>query len=108
MANDLQRHLAYGSDHLKHYIRHDTINHNHVTTWLARGEAMMAADIDRDTPMREALILALGENVAEGKARLKELRQAQLRKYLKTLQASGVYQHDEKLVPAFQKVIDEP
>ncbi len=108
MANDLQRHLAYGSDHLKHYLRHDTVNPNHVNTWLARGEAMMAADIDRDTPMREALILALGESVSEGKTRLKELRQAQLQKYLKTLEASGVYKHEEKIVPALQKEIDAP
>ncbi len=107
-ANDLQRHLAYGSDHLKQYIRHDTVNPNHVNTWMARGEAMIAADIARDTPMREALILALGETVSEGKARLKELRQAQLQKYVKTLEAASVYKHEESLVPAFQRVIDEP
>ncbi len=107
-ANDLQRHLAYGVDHLKHYLRHNTTNRNQVNTWLGRGEAMMAADIGRDGPMREALILALGENVAEGKARLKELRQAQLQKYLKTLEAASVYKHEENLIPAFQRVIDEP
>ena len=108
MANDLQRHLAYGVDHLKHYVRHDDTNRHHVNTWLARGEAMMAADLARDKPLREALILALGETVKEGKERLKELRQAQLKKYLQTLEAASVYKHDENLVPAFQRVIEQP
>lgn len=108
MANDLQRHLAYGVDHLKHYIRHDTTNRTHVDTWLSRGEAMMAADLDRDKALREALILALGETVSEGKQRLKELRQAQLKKYLQTLEAATVYKHEEKLAAPFQRVIDEP
>jgi len=108
MANDLQRHLAYGVDHLKHYIRHDPTNHSHVNTWLARGEAMMAADLYRDKPYREALILALGETVKEGKARLKELRQAQLQKYLKTLEAASINNHQESVNPALQRVIDEP
>ena len=107
-ANDLQRHLAFGVDHLKHYIRHDTINLSHVNTWLARGEAMMAADLRRDKPLREALILGLGETVEEGKERLNELRQAQLQKYVKTLEAASVYKREESLVPAFQRVIDEP
>lgn len=108
MARDLQRHLAYGVDHLKHYIRHDTTNRTHVTTWLARGEAMMAADLARDKPLREAMILALGETVKEGKQRLKELRQAQLKKYFQTLEAASVYNHEERLNPALQRVIDEP
>ncbi len=108
MARDLERHLAYGVDHLKHYLRHDTINRSHITTWLARGEAMMAADLSRDNTLREALILSLGETVSEGKTRLKELRQAQLDKYLKTLEAVGFYKHGETVTPALQQIIDEP
>jgi hypothetical protein len=107
-ARDLERHLAYGVDHLKHYLRHETINRARVETWLGRGEAMLAADLDRDKALREALILSLGETITEGKARLKELRQAQLDKYLKTLEAASIYNHEEALVPALQRVIDEP
>ena len=69
---------------------------------------MMAADIARDKPLREALILALGETVVEGKERLKELRQAQLKKYLQMLETATVYKHGERLNPALQRVIDEP
>ena len=69
---------------------------------------MMAADLSRDKPLREALILSLGETISEGKVRLKELRQAQLEKYLKTLEAASIYKHGEALAPALQQVIDEP
>ncbi|MEX0786876.1 MAG: nuclear transport factor 2 family protein [Dehalococcoidia bacterium] len=107
-ANDLRRHLAYGVDHLKHYIRYSPENHDRVATWLTRGEAMMAADLGRDKPLREALILALGDTVEEGKARLKELRQAQLQKYLLTLEAASIYNHAENVNRALNNVIENP
>jgi hypothetical protein len=107
-AHDLRRHMAYGVDHLRHYLRHDPVNREHVTVWLNRGEAMLTADLRRDKPLREALILALGDTVAEGKARLKELRQAQLRKYLRTLEAASYYQRGENLMEVFRRVVDEP
>jgi hypothetical protein len=108
MANDLRRHLAYGVDHIKHYLRHETQNLARVHTWLSRGEAMFAADLRRDKPLREALILALGATVREGKERLKELRRAQLQKYLRTLEAATVYDRQPQLIPAFIDVIENP
>ncbi len=108
MANDLRRHLVYGTEHLKYYIRHDDANYARVENWLGRGEAMLAADLRRDTALREAHILALGDSVAEGKQRLRELREAQLQKYLRTLEAASIYDHEEKLVPAFKDVIEKP
>jgi hypothetical protein len=107
-ANDLRRHMAYGVDHLQHYLRHDPANHEHVTVWLNRGEAMLTADLRRDKPTREALILALGDTVAEGKARLRELRQAQLQKYLLTLEAGTYYKRSDTMMEVFRRVIDDP
>jgi hypothetical protein len=107
-ANDLRRHLTYGVDHLKYYIRHDEANLDRVHIWLNRGEAMLAADLGRDTALREALILVLGDTVQQGKAGLKELRQAQLQKYLRALEAATVYDRSERLMPAFQEVIEGP
>jgi hypothetical protein len=108
-ANDLRRHLAYGVDHLKFYVRHSEQDSlDRVTTWLGRGEAMMAADLRRDTALREALILALGDTVAEGKQRLQELRAHQLQRYLQTLETATVYDRTEKLTPAFRDVIESP
>ncbi|MDZ4278660.1 MAG: hypothetical protein U1B78_05920 [Dehalococcoidia bacterium] len=107
-ANDLRRHLAYGVDHIKQYVRHDTTHAARIHTWLNRGEAMLAADLRRDKAFREALILVLGDTVEQGKARLKELRQAQLQKYLRMLEAATIYGREEKLIPAFARVIEEP
>lgn len=107
-ANDLRRHLVYGAEHLKYYLRKDTLHMGRVNTWLQRGEAMMAADLRRDKPLREALILALGDTIQEGKERLKELRQAQLQRYLLTLKASSINDHAERVIPALQDVIDNP
>jgi hypothetical protein len=82
-ANDLRRHLAYGIEHLKHYLLNGTEQkRRNVRTWLERGEIMMAADWKRDGALRSAMILALGDTVQQGKDALKELRQAQLTKYL--------------------------
>jgi hypothetical protein len=108
MGNDLRRHLVYGAEHLKHYIRHDDANYARVRNWLGRGEAMFAADLRRDIPLREAYILALGDSVEEGKRRLRELRQAQLQRYLRTLEAASIYNHEEALVPALRDVIENP
>lgn len=107
-ANDLRRHLAYGIEHLKQYVQTNPTKRRHVKTWLERGEIMLAADLKRDTAMREAFILALGDSVAEGKAKLAELRQAQLKKYLLTLEAATVYNHAEKVTRSLQDVIDNP
>ncbi len=108
MANDLRRHLVYGTEHLKYYLHHSTENLARIHTWLDRGEAMYSADLARDKPLREALFLLLGDTVQEGKARLKELRQAQLQKYLRTLEAASIYDREERLIPAFRDVIENP
>jgi hypothetical protein len=108
MGNDLRRHLVYGTEHLKYYLHHSTENLARIHTWLDRGEAMFSADLARDKPLREALILLLGGTIQEGKARLKELRQAQLQKYLRTLEAASIYNREERLIPAFRDVIENP
>ena len=84
------------------------LKRDRVITWVERGEAMMATDLQRDTALREALILALGDTIVEGKAALKELRAAQLQKYLLTLEAASIYKHGDDLVPSFQEMIENP
>jgi hypothetical protein len=107
-ANDLRRHITFGVDHLKYFMRHSTSNVPHIETWLNRGEAMLSADLKRDKPLREAFILALGDTVEQGKANLKELRQAQLQRYLTTLKSASIYNRDEKVIPALRDVIENP
>ena len=90
MANDLRRHLAFGIEHLKNYAQQQPFKRRNIHAWLDRGEMMLAADMKRDKPLREALILAMGDTIVEGKEQLKALRQAQLTKYLRTLEAATV------------------
>jgi hypothetical protein len=108
-ANDLRRHLAYGVEHLRHYLlQGDPSKRRNLRVWLDRGEVMMGADLRRDTALREALILALGDTVAEGKARLKELRQAQLRRYVGALASASERGREAHIVPGLKDVIDNP
>lgn len=106
MANDLRRHLAFGIAHLKHYMQTNPERRKNVKTWLDRGETMLAADIGRDKAMRAALVLALGKTVAEGKEQLRALRQAQLQKYLLTLEAATMPRRE--ISPPLKELIENP
>ena len=86
----------------------DEQKRRNVRTWLERGEIMMAADLKRDTPLREAFILALGDTVAKGKEGLKELRQAQLKRYLQTLEAATYRGHGDARHAVAAEVIETP
>lgn len=108
-ANDLRRHLAYGIEHLKHYLLlGDQRKRRNVRVWLERGELMMAADLKRDTALREALILALGDTIAEGKSALKTVRDAQLRKYLLSLEAATYTGHADHVSPMLKEAVEHP
>jgi hypothetical protein len=108
-ANDLRRHLAYGIEHLKFYLLHgDQQKRRNVRVWLERGEIMMAADWKRDGALRSAFILALGDTVQQGKDALKELRQAQLTKYLRALEAATYLGHEERVNASLREAIENP
>ncbi|MDE3095169.1 MAG: hypothetical protein KGK07_04105 [Chloroflexota bacterium] len=108
-ANDLRRHLAYGVEHLRHYLlQGDDAKRRNVRAWLERGEIMLAADLRRDRPLREALILVLGGSVQAGKTALRELRQAQLRRYLRALESATFVGHEQHVNPALTEIIDNP
>jgi hypothetical protein len=108
-ANDLRRHLSYGIEHVKHYLlTGDEQKRRNVRAWLDRGEIMLAADMRRDKPLREAFILALGDTIEQGKAGLRELRQAQLRKLLRTLELATYVGHEEHVSSSLRDVVENP
>jgi hypothetical protein len=108
-AGDLRRHLAYGVEHLRFYLlQGGDEKRRYVLPWIERGEIMMAADIRRDTAMREALILALGNTVAEGKAALKQLREAQIQKYVRALESATFTGHGPRINPALLEIAANP
>lgn len=107
-ASDLRRHLSYGIEHLKFYVQADHHRRSNVRNWLERGEIMLGADLKRDTALREACILAMGDSVVAGKAALKALREAQLKKYLLTLEAATIYDREGHVNRTLQDMIDNP
>jgi len=109
MANDLRRHMAYGVEHLRYYLlTGGEEKRRYVLPWIERGEIMMAADIKRDTALREALILAMGNTVQEGKAALKELREAQIQKYVRALESATFTGHGPHVNPALLEIAANP
>ena len=109
MANDLRRHMAYGVEHLRYYLLNGGPDkRRYVLPWVERGEIMMAADIKRDTAMREALILAMGNTVQGGKAALKELREAQIQKYVRALESATFTGHGPHVNAALQELAANP
>jgi len=108
-AHDLRRHMAYGVEHLRYYLLNGGPDkRRYVLPWVERGEIMMAADIKRDTAMREALILAMGNTVQEGKAALKELREAQIQKYVRALESATFTGHGPHVNAALQELAANP
>ena len=59
-------------------------------------------------PLLIGFILALGDTVQQGKAALKELRQAQLNRYLTTLKSVTIYDRADKVIPALKDVVENP
>ncbi len=107
-ASDLRRHLQYGVEHVRQYALRSPDHRTHIMTWLDRGEIMFGADFQRDKPLREAYILALGDTVVEGKARLKELREFQLKRYIQTLEACTIRGHEENIAGPLRAAVDTP
>jgi hypothetical protein len=105
-ARDLKRHVSYGAEHLKYYLQSQPQKRSEVETWLLRGEVMAAADFRRDGPLRTAMILVLGNTVAEGKAKRREVLKHIVEGYLAALDAATVYNRKEKLAPELLALID--
>jgi hypothetical protein len=106
LASDLRRHLAFGIDHLKYYAQAHPEKRHNIHAWLDRGEMMLAADLKRDKPLREAFILAMGDSVVAGKEALKGLREAQLKYYLRTLEAATV--PGRRILQTLQEAVENP
>ncbi len=108
-ANDLRRHLVYGVEHLRYYgLQAGEQKRRNIRTWLDRGEVMLAADLKRDKPFREAVILASGDTVAAGKEALKDLRQRQFKRYIGALEAAAYRGREAHMVPTLKEMIETP
>lgn len=106
-ARDIRRHLAYGVEHIAFVISRQPEMLAQVHTWLSRAEMFLAADQRRDSPFTEALIILLGNNAEEGRAKLDEVRRTWLAFYLNRLADARVFDRTEKLNPALKAMLPE-
>jgi hypothetical protein len=107
-ARDLQRHIDYGTEHLRYFLQTHPEKRVEVDHWLLRGETMLAADFRRDGALRAAMVLALGDTVKEGKARRVDMLKRSVARYLANLEKATVYHHAGKLSPELQPLYEGP
>lgn len=105
VVQDLKRHLRYGLDHLKWYVQTQPQKRSTVTTWLARGEITLAADLRNSTPQTEALILLLDDKPSAGKAKLLDLRRQQLQDYSDRLREATIIRAPEDTVQGLRRAL---
>ncbi len=110
---DVARQIAYGVQHLKYFLLRRLDKREEVHSYLNKAEAIMAYDEERDTPLREALIILLGggvskEQVRDGVRKLEYFKRRWVRDYVARLVAAGLPERRERLHPLLKKYLDEP
>lgn len=107
IIRDLWRHIDYGTGHVDFYLKAHPEQHEQVHIWLGRAETLLAADVRLDVPFNEALILLLGNTVAEGRRQLEQVRRDFVAAYLHRLYEAGVYSRIERLTPELKRFLPE-
>jgi len=93
LAVDSHRHLEYGKRHLKYYVQHHPNAREYLNHFFNRAEAALANELEYSTQESEPIAVLLGggvEKIDQGKAKLREIREAQLRAYVAILDEAGV------------------
>ena len=97
VSRDLERHLAYGMEHLRYFLLRQPEKRGQVQAWLARAELMMVSEIRRNVPYNEALVLLLDDSPKVGAAKLLALRRMQVEEYLERLAQVTLTEHRDNL-----------
>ena len=110
---DVSRQIAYGVQHLKQFLLRKQDKREEVHSYLNKAEAVMVFDEERDTPLREALIILLGgglakEQILDGVRKLEYFKRRWLRDYVARLAAAGLPERRERLHPLLKKYLEEP
>lgn len=93
LAHDSRRHLEFGKRHLKYYIQHHPNAREFLIHFLNKGEAALADELNHSQTEGDSLAIIFGggvENIEAGRAKVTELREAQLRKYIGILDECGI------------------
>lgn len=88
LADDSRRHFEFGVRHLRWYLQHHPDAREFLIHFLGRAEGALAAELrhSRATPEAFAVVFAGGvETLGVGVEKLRDLRRAQLRRYIEAL-----------------------
>jgi hypothetical protein len=110
---DVGRQLAYGAQHLKYFLMRKLDRREEVHSYLNKAEAVMVYDEEKDTPLREALIILLGggvakEQILDGVRKLEYFKRRWVRDYLARLAAAGLPERRQRIHPLLKKYVEEP
>ncbi len=110
---DTARQIAYGVQHLKYFLSRHLDRRAEIHSYLNKGEAVFAFEEERDTPLREALIILLGgglarEQVLDGAQKLEQFKARWVRDYVARLAAAGLGDRGEKLHPSLRRYVPQP
>ncbi len=97
VGKDLKRHLAYGLEHLRYFLARAPQKRPQVNVWLGRAEALLGAELRRNVPFNEALVLLLDEEPKAGVAKLAALRRTQVEEYLGRLAETTLRDREHSL-----------
>jgi hypothetical protein len=110
---DKARQAAYGMQHLRYFLsrhheRRAEINHS-----LNKAEAVFNYEIEKDVPLREAMIVMLGggtkpEQLAEGSAKYEYFWGRWVNQYAQRLDGAGLGDRREKMHPTLRKYLKQP
>ena len=107
VSKDLKRHLAYGLEHLRYFLAREPQKRPQVNVWLGRAEAMLGAELRRNVPYNEALVLLLDEEPKAGVAKLAALRRTQVEDYLGRLAEVTITDRRERLARSLHYYLEE-
>ena len=107
---DIGRQIAYGTQHLKYFLSRKHDRRQEVNHALNKAEAVFNYEWEKDTPLREALMILLGggsktEQIVEGAARLDYFWRRWINAYADRLAAGGLADRREKLHPSLRKYV---
>ena len=107
VSRDLERHLAYGLEHLRYFLLRQPEKRNQVRAWLNRAEMMLGTEMRRNVPFSEALILLLDDDARAGTAKLAALRRRQVEEYLDRLAQATVTDQRDRLARPLHFYIED-
>jgi hypothetical protein len=111
-VQDVTRWLAYGMTHLKELLTAHPQRRAEFHKYLDKSEGLLAVDMERDTPLNEAMAILLGgslENARAGAARWRAYQAQALREYLARLAWSGLDHRAGRLDPRLAALLsDDP